>query len=446
MDRKSVINKALQFYLRDESLRKFYGGYRDFTANPEKYYLGIGEIAGTGLDSQAGKIQCEFLRSADIDNRMTRYSGTMGDQQTNASMADHLNELLGVDWFCDSNVINCDGGQNALSITLRACIAPIGTPEDPRQYLLLPTPCYPYFPTISSTYIGLVAFLAYSPDELVEGIQKNMSEKIGGILLNIPNNPLGYVLDEEHVVAINRVAHQWNCALIVDLVYSQTPLDRTAVKILGKFDPGRTVFLDSFSKKYGLPGLRIGFVAAGNQETAVAIRSIKAGESISSSMIKMMFAGWLLRNYPEVPGQIADTIRQRFTSFIHRIGDLSSYGIRMLPHTILARQNAFYLPLFMEGFLQKTGMNLFDFIRFSDEKFDLILTPDIRMYPPDKFPGRPLEYKGKEALIPENQRVVFTPGYQENKQPFIRLSFGAEPRIEEAAERFLAAVRTTYGS
>lgn len=441
MTRTSIINGALRYYLQDESLKKFYGGYRDYTTNQEKYYLGIGEIAGTGLDPNASLIQEEFLRSTDIDKRITKYSGTMGDQQTNALMADHLNKILGVDWFSDSDIINCDGVQNALSITIKACIAPIGTPEDSRQYLLLPTPCYPYFPTIASTYTGVVAFLAYSPDELVEGIKRNMNGKIGGILLNIPHNPLGYALDEEHVKAINKVAEDWNCAIILDMVYSQTPLDLGAVKLLGKFNPDRTVFLDSFSKKYGLPGLRIGFVAAANQETAVAIRSIKAGECICTSMVKVVFAGYLLSKYPEVPGQIADAVRQRFTTFLNLIGDLSPYGITMLPQEIRARQNAFYLPLFVEEFLQKTGMNIHSFLQMCFEKYNLILTPDIRMYPPDKFPGRPLEYTANGSFMPENQRVVFTPGYQEGKKPFIRISFGAEPRIEEAAERFLAAVR-----
>ncbi len=74
-----------------------------------------------------------------------------------------------------------------------------------------------------------------------------------------PNNPTGYILTEAEMDAVVRVAAKVGAWLLADEVYAGTELttDRQTPTFYGRYD--RVLAVNSLSKAYGLPGLRIGW-------------------------------------------------------------------------------------------------------------------------------------------------------------------------------------------
>jgi histidinol-phosphate aminotransferase len=80
-----------------------------------------------------------------------------------------------------------------------------------------------------------------------------------GLLLCNPNNPLGSSIPEQEMIALVEKAHAFGIPVIVDEAYFEFS-GSTAVALLDRYD--NLVILRSFSKSFGLAGLRLGYVLA----------------------------------------------------------------------------------------------------------------------------------------------------------------------------------------
>lgn len=90
----------------------------------------------------------------------------------------------------------------------------------------------------------------------------NISEKTKLISVCNPNNPTGYILTEEEMDSIIAAAERVGAWLLADEVYSGTErvTDVETPSFWGRYD--KVLAINSLSKAYGLPGLRIGWVVA----------------------------------------------------------------------------------------------------------------------------------------------------------------------------------------
>ena len=66
------------------------------------------------------------------------------------------------------------------------------------------------------------------------------------------------------------------------------------------------------------------------------------------------------------------------------------------------------------------------------------------MYPPENLRTGQLQLSNGTARISTPGPVVYTPDFAARKQPFLRLSFGVEHRIPEAAARLRQACAETF--
>lgn len=246
MQQRSFLTQFMRDHLDKLDLSGLFDEYRAPEFAPDKFHLGIGEIADiTGSATWNGIMQA-FYGDPQLVAHTTMYAGTHGAREANQVIAEHISQLLGRPGWSDQNVLTYDGAHNAIHGVVRACVMPLGSPGDERQYVLVPTPCYPYFPTVLNLHSGVLAYVAYSADELVEGIETYVNPQIGVIVINTPNNPLGFVLTPEHVERINRAVAPYPCVLAVDMVYALAANDPQAIRALAGFDPERTIYIDSF--------------------------------------------------------------------------------------------------------------------------------------------------------------------------------------------------------
>lgn len=104
----------------------------------------------------------------------------------------------------------------------------------------------------------------YKPDflRLEEDIDKN---SITSLLLNFPNNPSGDVLTDEELWKLTELARRKNLILISDEVYNFIRYKGQPRSLLS-FAPERTVVVSSASKEYLIPGARVGYIIAAEEE------------------------------------------------------------------------------------------------------------------------------------------------------------------------------------
>lgn len=93
------------------------------------------------------------------------------------------------------------------------------------------------------------------------GFQQTVTGRppIDAVLLCNPNSPTGYACDAAAVRRLARQAGRLRLWCIVDETFAEYCHEAS---ILSQALPGRTIVLRSFTKFFGLPGLRVGYVAA----------------------------------------------------------------------------------------------------------------------------------------------------------------------------------------
>lgn len=441
-----LINPTVRRYMESTNLERFYGGYVIDPLPDGVYNLGIGEVGGIPLDEQPYDIYKRFLQSDELARMALRYSGTRGEMETNRLMAEQLNTWLGVERFHEGVVVSADGGQNAANLAIRVFTSPLGSSESAKQYVLLAAPSYPYFSAIISANAGLQSFLAYDDESLVRGIETYCNPSVGVILLNAPHNPMGYGLSAEQVRRINRVAQHYDCAIVADIVYANYARGEAVGHALGELDPERTVFLDSFSKKYGYPGLRLGFAVSAAERLTYAMRFVKMSESLTPSNVKLAFAGHLLANHGGTPAQIAREITQRHDRFVAAFTDGEALGVRLYT----GRPNPFYLAADVSGLAERTGLLETEMAAYLLHRHNVKVFPGQFIYPNEGLPHEMFSGAGqpdthgplpfKPPQFPAGAQIVYAPDYFSGRVPLLRLSFGMETRAEEAAAALRAGL------
>jgi histidinol-phosphate/aromatic aminotransferase/cobyric acid decarboxylase-like protein len=91
------------------------------------------------------------------------------------------------------------------------------------------------------------------PSNLTEIVSAVRQRAIHALLLVQPHNPSGRLWCQEELVTIEQAARDSGCALILDIVGAARPG-------WGEIDPALWWIVDSFSKQFALPGLRLGYL------------------------------------------------------------------------------------------------------------------------------------------------------------------------------------------
>jgi aspartate/methionine/tyrosine aminotransferase len=126
-----------------------------------------------------------------------------------------------------------------------------------------------------------------------------------------PNNPTGYILTEPEMDAIVAIADRVGAWLLADEVYSgaEQHTDDQTPSFWGRYD--RVLAMNSLSKAYGLPGLRIGWIVA-PRDTIDQIWARHEYTTISTTMLSNWLASIALS--PEVRPRLIQRARSYIRS------------------------------------------------------------------------------------------------------------------------------------
>jgi len=133
---------------------------------------------------------------------------------------------------------------------------------------------------------------ALDPAQLQQHIKSNTK----AIVINTPHNPTGYLMPRDTFQEISRIAQANGIILFSDEVYRESEY-RIEDRLPAACDLGEhTVSLGVMSKTYGLPGLRIGWIATQNEAVYKRMAVLKDYTTICNSAPSEFLAELALRH------------------------------------------------------------------------------------------------------------------------------------------------------
>ncbi len=138
--------------------------------------------------------------------------------------------------------------------------------------LLIPTPFWTTYRDIADLVGAKSVFMPCSSKQnyklTPQQLESAITPQSKVLLFNNPSNPTGMVYSEDEVRALGDVLEKHDLWIISDDIYNRMIFDGIGFHHLLKTNPGlkdRVIMIDSISKSYGMPGWRVGMMAAPTQ-------------------------------------------------------------------------------------------------------------------------------------------------------------------------------------
>lgn len=185
------------------------------------------------------------------------------------------------------------GAEEAIFLFMHALL-------DAGDHVVVHTPCYQSLAEVARS-IGCQVTRwqaraenrwALDLDELRDSLRPNTRL----IVLNTPHNPTGYLMTAADFYALNQIAQEQGIVLLCDEVYRESehnPADKLPAAC--DINPA-AVSIGVMSKSYGLPGLRIGWVATQDEAILDTMATLKDYTTICNSAPSEFLAELALRH------------------------------------------------------------------------------------------------------------------------------------------------------
>ena len=198
-----------------------------------------------------------------------KYPDNNGLPELREAIRDWIAQRYGVAVDADTQIMALNGTREGL---FAAALALCPNAKNGRPAVLLPNPFYPVYGVAAlaveaePVYMAATRETGYLPD--FDSLPPEVLQRTAIAYLCSPANPQGRVADEAYWKRLLELAEQHDFRIFSDECYSEIYRDTPppgGLEMAAKFgaDPERVVVFHSLSKRSNLPGLRSGFVAAG---------------------------------------------------------------------------------------------------------------------------------------------------------------------------------------
>jgi aspartate/methionine/tyrosine aminotransferase len=117
----------------------------------------------------------------------------------------------------------------------------------------------------------------------LDELRREIREDTKAIVINTPHNPTGWLMEKEQFKELHRIADHHGIIVFSDEVYRESEYD-PMLRLPTACDlSAQAVSLGVTSKTYGLPGLRIGWIATRNREVYDGMAALKDYTTICNS-------------------------------------------------------------------------------------------------------------------------------------------------------------------
>lgn len=188
-----------------------------------------------------------------------QYEQQRGMPGLREAIASYYKKRYGLIFDPDREVIVTHGGVEAIALAILAV-------SDPGDGIIVTDPSYMLYERAIVTLGRKPITVEREPatDEycaMIEAHRKTLPTAARAIIVNSPENPTGYMLSGNDLSTLAAFATERNLWLIHDEVYDVMAFDRAHLPARAQQGlEGRSILVNSFSKKFGVPGLRIGWL------------------------------------------------------------------------------------------------------------------------------------------------------------------------------------------
>ena len=259
----------------------------------------------------------DLLRLADDDDRARwaglrlGYTDPIGAPWLRAAISDTYGSVAPADLVCFA------GAQEALYAAVHALLSP-------GDHAIVVLPSYQSMETLTlglceATGVALDVKDGWSLD--IDEVARAVRPNTRMILIGFPNSPTGRMLEHDRFAALVGLCRRHGIWLLSDEVYRLTERDPRArlPAVADAYERG--VSLGVTSKAYGMPGLRIGWIACGDRGLIGRVTLIRQYLSTCSAGPSEVLASIALKAGREIVGRnraIADANLALLLGFLAR--------------------------------------------------------------------------------------------------------------------------------
>ena len=171
---------------------------------------------------------------------------------------------------------------------------------EPSSNVILSTPTYSYYEKMIQILGGNVKEITRNPDfsDNFSQISNNIDTDTSLIVLCSPNNPTGNLVNKN---SLEQLLKNFDIPIVVDEAYFEFT-DSTVSDLVTRYD--NLIVVRTFSKAFGLAGLRVGYLLASTKTTSL-LNKVRppnsVGElSVSLSRIALNNVSWIENNVKEI--------------------------------------------------------------------------------------------------------------------------------------------------
>jgi len=243
---------------------------------------------------------------------------------------------------------------------MEALLATVLTVVDQGDEVILPSPTYASYIEQITLAGGIPKFVPLTSDWGLDlqAVNRAVTPRTRAIILCNPGNPTGTVFSNEETISLCELAVSRDFVVITDEAYDYIVYDGEKVLSPLSIEKFRdnVISIYSFSKKYGLTGWRVGWVAAA-QKWMEQIMKVHDATAICSPTPSQFAALAALDGDQECVTVMRDALIERRTRCCARLDKLSKYFSYVPP------KGAFYVMakyLFSEASSQEVAIRLLE--------------------------------------------------------------------------------------
>ncbi|HNX23423.1 MAG TPA: pyridoxal phosphate-dependent aminotransferase [Spirochaetota bacterium] len=269
----------------------------------------------------------------------------------------------------NSIVMTC-GAAGGMNIVLKTIL-------DPGDEIIAIKPYFAEYGFYVSNHQGVLVLVDSNSDFSIniDAIEKAITPKTKGIIINSPNNPTGKIYTEKEIDKLCEMLKKKSSGdrkifLICDEPYREIVYDNRAVSpVLSKY--AYTLVINSYSKSLSLPGERIGYVAISPDADNHAL--LMAGLNLSNRILGFVNAPALMQR---IVAQLNETAVN--VNIYKRRRDIFMSGLKEAGYEFTEPEGAFYL------FCKSPGGDDVKFVRHL-QKYNILAVPGVGFGGPGYF-------------------------------------------------------------
>jgi aspartate/methionine/tyrosine aminotransferase len=232
-------------------------------SDPTIANLAFGEPEFGPPEHLAGAIRDTHLTYGAFTHAVKGYEQSRGLRELRSAISQWYHRRYNYRVDPETEILITHGGVEAISLAILCT-------SNPGDTILVTNPTYMLYAHSVHTLARVAIPLTRTPDSeylgMLDDINETADARIFGarsLIINSPENPSGYVVGDEEWHALSTFAEEHNLWIIHDEVYDTMAFTRPhSPARCGNGLNNRAILVNSFSKKFGVPGLRIGWLCA----------------------------------------------------------------------------------------------------------------------------------------------------------------------------------------